>query len=131
MLDNLYMDKLKGRITDNDYDKYYTRLQDQQEEVAVQLAELSDQQDNYHITAKYVITLTNQAYELFKSSEVEEKRQLIKLVLSNLKLKDKKLIYKAQKPFGLILDHAKRQNWCARQDSNLQPTESKPGTLSN
>ena len=131
MLDNLYLDKLKGRITDSDYDKYYIRLREQQTELALQLSQLQDTQDNYHITAQYVITLANKAYELFKSSEIEEKRQLIKLLLSNLQLKDKKLIYKAQKPFDLILDHADRQNWCARQDSNLQPTESKPGTLSN
>tara|TARA_Y100000588_G_C14267642_1_gene930725 strand:+ start:926 stop:1201 length:276 start_codon:yes stop_codon:yes gene_type:complete len=66
MLDHLYLNKLKDRIPDSDYDKYYIRLREQ-------LAELQDNQDNYHITAQYVINLTNKAYELFKSSEVKKK----------------------------------------------------------
>ena len=27
MMDNLYLDKLKGRITESEYDKFYTSLQ--------------------------------------------------------------------------------------------------------
>ena len=29
MMDNLYLDKLKGRITESEYDKFYTSLRDQ------------------------------------------------------------------------------------------------------
>lgn len=114
MLDNLYLDKLKGRITDNDYDKFYTRLRDEQININIQLNNLQEAEDNYYLTSQYVITLSNQAYELFKCSEVEEKRQLIKLVLSNLELKDKNLVYKLEKPFNSIVEYNDRQTWCAR-----------------
>ncbi|MBM18084.1 MAG: hypothetical protein CL947_03400 [Epsilonproteobacteria bacterium] len=114
MLDNLYLDKLKSRITDSDYDKFYTRLRDQQVDVDIQLSKLQEAEDNYYITPQYVITLADKAYELFKSSEVEEKRQLIKLVLSNLELKDKNLVYNVQKPFDSIVEYNDRQEWCAR-----------------
>ncbi len=43
------------------------------------------------------------AYDLFLSSEVEEKRQLIKLILSNLKVEDGNVVYDVQKPFDLIV----------------------------
>ena len=81
MMDNLYLDKLKGRITESEYDKFYTSLHDQVTDINIRLEQLQEAEDNYYITAKYVLDLVNRAYELFESSEVEEKRQLIKLVL--------------------------------------------------
>ena len=53
------------------------------------LSQLQEAEDNYYITAKYILDLSSRAYDLFVSSEVEEKRQLIKLILSNLRLKTK------------------------------------------
>ena len=85
MMDNLYLDKLKGRITESEYDKFYTSLRDQVTDISIRLEQLQEAEDNYYITAKHVLDLINRAYELFIGSEVEEKRQLIKLVLQNLK----------------------------------------------
>lgn len=130
MLDNLYLDKLKGSITESAYDKFYTSLKEKLATVNLQLSELEEADENYHITVKYLLNLSNRAHELFKSSEVEEKRQLIKLVLSNLRLHGEMVLYDVIKPFDLLLKSSDRQEWCARQDSNLQPTDSKSGTLS-
>jgi hypothetical protein len=44
------------------------------------------------------------AYNLFKSSEVEEKRQLIKLLLQNLRIEGENLLWDVQKPFDLIVN---------------------------
>ena len=123
MLDNLYLDKLKGRITDSDYDKFYEPLREQVSEIDFQLSKLQEAEDNYYYTAKYVLELTAHAYDLFMSSEVEEKRQLIKLVLSNLRLKEKNIVWDVQKPFDVILNHIDSQAWCARLDSNQRPTD--------
>ena len=58
-----------------------------------------------------MLALTKRAYELFISSEVEERRQLIKLVLSNVELTDGNIVYKAYKPFDLILNSTDRRLW--------------------
>ncbi len=121
MMDNLYLDKLKGRITDDEYDKFYQTFREQLGSIDTRLALLQEAEDNYYITAKYLVDLTQRAYELFKSSEVEERRQLIKLVLSNLKVEGKKVVYEAQKPFNMILDFTDRQAWLPRLDSNQEP----------
>ena len=131
MLDNLYIDKLKMRITESDYDRFYTSLRDQLTDLNIQLSKLQEAEDNYYITAKYILDLSIRAYDLFKSSEVEEKRQLIKLILSNLRLSGKNLVFDAAKPFDLILNCADHQVWRAWQDSNLRPTDSKSGALSD
>jgi site-specific DNA recombinase len=111
MLDNLYLDKLKGRITDSYYDKLYQSLRDQVTDITIRLEQLQEAEDNYYITAKYVLELTNKAYEHFVSSEVEERRQLIKLVLSNLRIEDEKVLWDVQKPFDLIANCSDRIEW--------------------
>lgn len=112
-MDNLYLDKLKGSITESAYDRFYQSFRDQLTDVTLKLERLQEAEDNYYITAKYILDLTNRAYDLFKSSEVDEKRQLIKLILSNLQVDGENIVYEAQKPFDLILNCSERQAWCA------------------
>jgi len=65
--------------------------------------------DNYCLTANYLLNLTNQAYDLFLSSEIEEKRQLLKLLLQNPNLDGKKIRFTLLKPFDTILNYADSQ----------------------
>jgi site-specific DNA recombinase len=111
MMDNLYLDKLKGRITESAYDRFYQKFRDQITDISIRLEQLQEAEDHYYITVKYLLELTTRAYDLFMSSEVEEKRQLIKLVLSNLRLKGETLVYDAHQPFDLILKSTDQQLW--------------------
>lgn len=77
------------------------------------IAILQEAEDNYYITAKYLLELSNRAYDLFKSSEVEERRQLIKLVLQNVRVDNKIVLYDAIKPFDTIINYADRSLWLA------------------
>lgn len=78
---------------------------------------LQEADDNYYITAQYLVELANKAYDIFKSSEVEERRQLIKLTLSNLTLEGKNVRYDLLKPFDTIAKYADRQSWLPLLDS--------------
>jgi len=51
------------------------------------------------------LDLANRAYDLFVGSELEEKRQLIKLVLQNLRLEGKTVRFEAIKPFDTLLNY--------------------------
>ncbi len=121
MMDNLYLDKLKGRITDDEYDKFYDSFREQLSDIDTRLALLQEAEDNYYITAKYLLDLANRAYDLFLSSEMEEKRQLIKLVLQNLKLEGKTVKFEAIKPFDTLLAYPDYQPLLPRVDSNHEP----------
>lgn len=118
MMNNLYLDKLKGSITETEYDNFYNTFRQQLTDINIKLDLLQEADDNYYITTKHLLELTNRAHDLFMSSEVEEKRQLIKLVLSNLSLDDEKLLYDAHKPFDLILNCSEDLLWRPRGDSN-------------
>ena len=123
MMDNLYLDKLKGRITESGYDKFYQEFSEQLTEINSRLYKLQEVDNNYFLMSKHVLELTSKAYELFESSEVEERRQLIKIILSNLKVDGKNIVYDVEKPFDMIMKSNDCQLWCARQDSNLRPTD--------
>ncbi len=111
MMDNLYLDKLKGRITDSEYDRFYQTFRDQITDISIRLEQLQDAEDNYYITTKCLLKIASEAHDLFVSSEVEEKRQLIKFILSNLTVKGENIDYIAQTPFDLILKCSDDQVW--------------------
>ena len=83
-------------------------------ELSIRLEQLKEAEDNYFITAKYVLELVNRAYDLFVSSEVEEKRQLIKLILSNLRIEGERVVWDVCKPFDLFLNVTDSPGWLGR-----------------
>lgn len=109
------------RITENEYDKYFQSFADKITEMDTRMSMLQEAEDKYYITAKYLLELANRTYDLFKSSEVEQKRQIIKLVLQNVRVEDNKVCYEAQKPFDMIMNYADRQALLPRVDSNHEP----------
>lgn len=126
MMDNLYMDKLKGSITDKEYDRFSVTLREQATDITIRLEQLQEAENNYFVTAKYLLDLTSRAYELFLGSEVEERRQLIKLVLQNLELKGENIACDVLSPFDLILKCSDNQRWLGREDSNLRCRSQNP-----
>ncbi len=111
MMDALYLDRLQGKINDEQYDRFYEKFVQQKEETTAQINHLQEAENNYYLTAKYILNLADRAYDLFMSSEVEEKRQLIKLVLQNVKMDGKKIVYDVQKPFDLMIEASDSHLW--------------------
>lgn len=117
-LEGIYMDKLDRSITNAEYDKYYQRFRKKLDDIENKEQGLQNAEDNYYLTASYLLELASRASELFESSEVEEKRQLLKLILQNCKLKERKLQFTLEKPFDTILHYANRSAWLPGLDSN-------------
>lgn len=66
-----------------------------------------------------VFSIASMAYELFESSNIEQKRKLINYVFSNLELEGVTLRYSLRKPFDLMVDCSTRSEWLGHKDSNL------------
>ena len=117
-IEKIYMDKLDGCITDDEYDRYSQSFREKLSEIDARLVLLQDAEDNYYVAAEYLLDLSKRAYDLFVSSELEQKRQLIKLVLQNPRIEGKTVKFEAQKPFDLLLDYNNHQLECRLGDSN-------------
>ncbi len=111
MMDNLYLDKLKGEINEERFDKFSQQFTARKADISLRLSELQEAENNYYITAKYVLELTSKAYDLFMSSEMEERRQLITLVLQNLRLSGEKIVVDAISPFNIVINEKDRIGW--------------------
>lgn len=121
-IENIYLDKIDGRITTDEHDKFYADFRNKIEQIDSQLVNLQKAEDDYYLCANYLLQLANRAYELFASSEIEQKRQLLKLVLQNLTLEGRIVRYEAIKPFDTILNFADNKLWLLDLDSNQEPS---------
>lgn len=110
-LDTLYIDKLDQKITDEIYDRLYQQFRTEIADIDMRLQGLQEAEDNYYAMAGYVLDICKHAHELFIGSEVEEKRQLIKFLLSNLQVEDERLVYELHKPFDVIVKCSDDQVW--------------------
>ena len=118
----MYEDKLDGIIDERLYDKKSEEYRLKQQELRNKISRLSMANEEYYVTSEYLLQLANRAYDLFLSSEAEEKRQLLKLTLQNLKLRGKKIDFELVKPFDQVFACTSRQTWLPDKDSNLEPS---------
>jgi len=54
--------------------------------------------------------------EIFKSSEISEKRALLKFLLQKYALNGRKLLFELKTPFDVIAQYGKTQDWLPWQD---------------
>lgn len=121
-IEKMYDDYLDGCITKDMYDKKHQKFREEQHKIKHQMDNLQTADEEYYITANYILSLANRAYDLFLSSEPDIKRQLLKLVLQNCEIDNGSLRYTLNYPFSAIFDCVKRSAWLPGQDSNLQPS---------
>jgi site-specific DNA recombinase len=119
-VEKMYEDKLDGKINESLYNKKSEEYRLKQQELRGKISRLSIADEEYYLTSEYLLQLANRAHDLFMSSEAEEKRQLLKLTLQNLKLRGKKIDFELVKPFDQVFACTSRQTWLGRKDSNLR-----------
>lgn len=107
-LEKMYEDRLDGRITDDMYDKKLKAWKERQEVVLAEMQNHSDADEDFYLTANTVLNLAQRAIEIFKSSEVDEKRQLLNYLLQNCQMDGKKLEFSLRNPFNRILEISNR-----------------------
>lgn len=74
-------------------------------EIAEEMKNHEKADQNFYITANMVMNLAARAREIFESSEVYEKRELLNLAFQNLKLENKKMLTKFREPFHTMIGY--------------------------
>ena len=106
-------------ITKDMFNKKLKEYKERQAELNEEIQRYTDADENYYLTANTVLNLAQKALEIFESSEVNEKRQLLNFLLQNLQLKGRKLAFKLKTPFDTVLKANKCSIGLREQDSNL------------
>ena len=113
----MYVDKLDNLITKEIYKEKYNEFQTRLDQLQTKLDHLHDANREYYIDAVRILELASKAFGLFDSSEVEEKQLLARLMLTNLRLKDDKLLYDWVRPFDVVVEYASCSKWRALEDT--------------
>lgn len=110
------LDKLTDLLLDESITKevYHKKRQDmtqRQYEINRELEGHHEGNDQFKIALSMLVTLASRAWEIFQSSTIDEKRQLIGYVFSNLELEGSSLRYTLRKPFDLFVNLTPNQKW--------------------
>jgi hypothetical protein len=88
----------KGALLKMNTIKKASELKQRQYGLNDKLKRIIEADENYSITLIALLNICSRAPELFESSKVEQKRQLINFLLSNLKLRGKNLEFELKNP---------------------------------
>ncbi len=116
--DILYEDRLDGRITVTEYDEKAKNITQQMHDLDDELVKLEQSSDGAEMTIANLLKLAADVDELFKSSKPAVKNQILRLVVSNLKIQQKRLNFHLLEPFATLVDLDSRSVWCPRLDLN-------------
>jgi hypothetical protein len=122
-LSQMYDDKLDGLIDEAMYLDKIRVYKARQAEILEEMGRHQDADKNFYVTANIVMSLAARSREIFLSSEVAEKRQILNLVFQNLQLNDQKsLVLEVKEPFLTLMgvkNGSIRPIDCEGPDSNL------------
>lgn len=120
-INQMYDDKLDGLIDEKMYLDKVKDYKVRQVEITEQMTRHEKADHNFYVTANMVMNLAARVKEIFESSEVDEKRQLLNFVFQNLKLDGKNLSIDTCEPFTTLVDYKKSPKGWGNLDLNQGP----------
>jgi len=84
------------------FNKKLKEYKEKQAEINEKIQRYTNADENFYLTANMVLNLAKKSKEIFESSEIPEKRQLLNFLLQNLELKGKNLLFKIKTPFDTM-----------------------------
>ena len=103
MISNSYDLLADGSITKDLYNQKLKEYSEKQANTEEELSRYTNANETFYLTASMVLNLAKKAHEIFESSEIPEKRQLLNYLLQNLELKGRKLLFNLKTPFDTVL----------------------------
>ena len=109
------------RITTDEYDKIVAQFVSKEQDIQEELAENTRQDNTFLESSLTVLDLAQRAGQLFRNASEVKKQKILNLVISNLQLKDGKLVYNLREPFDVLLSLAETKEWLPGSDLNRRP----------
>lgn len=129
-LDNLYTDKLDGKITQKFYDEKREAWESELREVETQRKAIDKAQGDYYDTGLKFLELAQKLRQYWGLQKDRRKRAVLaKTLLSNCTLKDGSLCPTLTSPFDLICGGLKSEEWGERRELNPQPLDPQSSAL--
>jgi len=120
-LEQAYVDRLDGKITEEFWEANPAEWQEQEEEqtLLASLRELERAENPERALDRVrILELANKAHSLYVTQTPQEKAKLLRMVLSNCAVDAVSVYPTYRKPFDMIFGRAKTGEWWAWVDLN-------------
>jgi site-specific DNA recombinase len=118
-MDRAYSEKLDGKIPHDLWERNMTDWQSEEQRVKMAIQGLGQTQiSDRALNAQRILELANSAYSLYVSQVPVEKAKLLKLMFSNFSMDTVSASPTYRKPFDMIFERARLEEWSGRLDSN-------------
>ncbi|MBI4465660.1 MAG: hypothetical protein HY647_13225 [Acidobacteria bacterium] len=112
-MDQAYLDKLDGKISEDFWQRKTSEWQQEEQQVLLTLNGLQDAGSDRVLTASRILELANKAHFLYVRQNPAEQGKLLRMVLLNCKIDAVSAWPTYRKPFELIFNRAKTKEWRA------------------
>jgi site-specific DNA recombinase len=113
-IDQAYLDKLDGKITEEFWQRKTEEWQREERQVLMALAGIEQAEPDRLLTINRILELANKAHFLYVRQNPAEQAKLLKMVVSNCGIDELSIYPTYRKPFDLIFKAAKNENWLGR-----------------
>src|ERR1700677_2185792 len=126
-MDAAYLDKLDGKITEEFWQRKQRDWQAEELRIQSLVSGLGEDQTSERLlNMQRILELAQNAHSLYLTRNPAEKAELLKNVLLNCSIDSVSLYPTYRKPFDLIFNRAKNEEWSGREDLNLRPRGPEP-----
>ena len=120
-MDQAYTDKLDGKISEDFWQRKMIDWQAEENKINIAIAGFRAANSDRVRDLKQILELANRAYFLYFMRKPAEQAKLLRLVLLNCAI-DATTVYPTyRKPFDMICERAKKEEWSGRADLNCRP----------
>ncbi len=120
-IDQAYTDKLDGKISEDFWQRKTIEWQAEEQGTDRALIELKACSEDRIRDAKRILELANKAYFLYVTRKPAQQAELLRMVLLNCAIDSASVYPTYRKPFDMIFERAKREEWSGRADLNCRP----------
>jgi site-specific DNA recombinase len=120
------------------FDEIVEELSKKQQSLNLKLMRLTDANKTFLTTASHLLDLGQRCNELFHSADTLNKQKLLRFLLSNVEMYDKRLSYDLIYPYKAFAEINKKpqneandESWCGSGDSNPWPRPWQGRALNN
>jgi site-specific DNA recombinase len=117
-IEQAYLDKLDGKITEAFWAAKASEWNQEEQQILMAVQGLEQQSPERILDGMRILELANKAYFLYLKQPPAEKAKLLRIVLSNCKIDATSVDPTYRKPFDLIFQRVKNEEWLPGLDSN-------------
>ncbi len=110
---------IAGTITDGVYKEKNNQFEQKKAQLETTIREMAEPDDSLDKAIDNVLNFSQNSFEIFKSSQIEEKRRILNFVFENFFMDGKNVEISMHKHFKLLSKVGACQDWCPEEDSNF------------